>query len=238
MNVESDVDRRSFLRSAVMATSTALFVGAPQLAVAVEKKGDEKEGVEDVSPVEDLMREHGALRRILLIYDEAARRIQAKEDMNPDLLRQSAKLIHDFIESYHEKLEEEYVFPRLKKAHHLLATVDTLLAQHKAGRRVTEKILALSTRAKLDATDSHQLLTALIAFKRMYRPHAAREDTVVFPEFKKLVTPKEYDRLGERFENKEHQLFGKEGFEGVVAKIVNIEKAMGIHELAQYTPRP
>ena len=33
---------------------------------------------EDVSAVEDLMREHGVLRRILLVYEECLRRIETK----------------------------------------------------------------------------------------------------------------------------------------------------------------
>ena len=58
----------------------------------------------------------------------------------------------------------------------------------------------------------------------MYRPHEAREDTIVFPTFKKIVTPKEYEVLGDRFEYREHELFGKEGFEGVLVEIAAIEK--------------
>jgi len=40
---------------------------------------EKEEEDDDVSANEDLMREHGVLNRILLIYDEAGRRIQAKE---------------------------------------------------------------------------------------------------------------------------------------------------------------
>lgn len=238
MNVETEPGRRIFLRSLAIATSAALVAGVPLAALAGEKQGETGEGVEEVSPVEDLMREHGALNRILLIYDEAVRRIKEKERMNPELLKQSAKLVHDFIEGYHEKLEEEHVFPRLKKARHLVTTVDTLLAQHQAGRKLTEKIMALSTAAHFNnASDTGALSSALVAFNRMYRPHEAREDTVVFPEFKKLVTASEYSRLGDTFEKREHQLFGKEGFDGVVAKIAMIEKALGIHDLSEFTPR-
>ena len=37
----------------------------------------------EVSAPEDLMREHGVLNRILLIYDEGVRRLRAKEDLPP-----------------------------------------------------------------------------------------------------------------------------------------------------------
>jgi hypothetical protein len=71
----------------------------------------------------------------------------------------------------------------------------------------------------------------------MYLPHESREDTVLFPAFRKLVPGSEYDALGEEFENKEHQLFGEGGFESVVDKVAAIEKQLGIYDLAQFTPR-
>jgi hypothetical protein len=71
----------------------------------------------------------------------------------------------------------------------------------------------------------------------MYRPHEAREDTVLFPAFRSLVPDKEYKELGELFESREHQLFGKEGFEGQVERVGQIERRLGIYDLSQFTPK-
>jgi hypothetical protein len=43
--------------------------------------------------------------------------------------------------------------------------------------------------------------------------------------------------LGEDFEKKEDELFGDDGFEKVVAKVAEIEKKLGIYDLAQFTPK-
>jgi hypothetical protein len=51
----------------------------------------------------------------------------------------------------------------------------------------------------------------------MYRAHAASEDTIVFPGFKGSVGQHEYEALGEDFERIEHQKFGQDGFEKVLA---------------------
>lgn len=61
--------------------------------------------------------------------------------------------------------------------------VDTLQAQHKAGRDLTAQIRKLGATAtiKYVSTDSEKLSDALRAFLRMYRPHEAREDTFSFP---------------------------------------------------------
>ena len=76
---------------------------------------------------------------------------------------------------------------------------------------------------------------ALRAFIRLYRPHAAREDTVLFPAFRPLVGSREYAELGERFEDREHELFGTEGFEGTVMHVATIEQALGLYDLAHFT---
>ena len=48
---------------------------------------------------------------------------------------------------------------------------------------------------------------------------------MLFPAFRKIVSGHEYDSLGEDFEKKEHELFGEEGFEGMVDKVAGIESS-------------
>jgi hypothetical protein len=43
--------------------------------------------------------------------------------------------------------------------------------------------------------------------------------------------------LGEDFEKKEDELFGEDGFGKMVDKVAQIEKKLGIYELAQFTPK-
>jgi hemerythrin-like domain-containing protein len=196
-----------------------------------------KEEEEEVAPAEDLMREHGVLKRILLIYDHVRERIASKASFPPDAVSNSAKIIRSFIEDYHEKLEEDYLFPRFRKAGKLMDLVDTLETQHKAGRRVTEQVIALAAGGLKTDGQKQELASALRQFVRMYAPHEAREDTVLFPALHDVVSKQEYGALGEDFEKKEHQLFGKEGFEGIVERVAVIEKGLGIFDLRQFTPR-
>jgi hemerythrin-like domain-containing protein len=70
----------------------------------------------------------------------------------------------------------------------------------------------------------------------MYRPHAAREDTILFPQLHTLISKHEFEELGEKFEKLEHDLFGSKGFENTVAKIEAIEKELGTYELELFTP--
>ncbi len=113
--------------------------------ILAAQSGQKEEKGSEVAPAEDLMREHGLLNRILLIYEESGRRLSAaKPDMNIGLLKESAGIIKSFIEEYHEKLEEDHLFPRFKKAGKLVDLVDVLDKQHEAGRSVTKRILNLA----------------------------------------------------------------------------------------------
>lgn len=238
----SGYSRRQFL-TAGAATGTGLVfagvVGPVQAGtpLATAPKGKQPTP-EDISPPEDLMREHGVLNRILLIYDESVRRLCDKKELDAAALAGAAKIVRTFIEDYHAKLEEDHIFPRFEKAGVLTTLVKTLREQHDAGRRLTSRIMQLATLAGINDTDSRRRLAgSLRQFVRMYRPHEAREDTVLFPRIRGLMSPKQFDEMGDQFEDREHQLFGEHGFEDIVGRVASIEKTLGIEDLAQFTPK-
>lgn len=231
--------RREFLRKTSVVSAGLLAPVLTAVQQAPSKDDDKPKGDEGISPAEDLMREHGVLNRILLIYDQHLHLLAAKKTFDGSVLANAADIVRRFVEEYHEKLEEDFLFPRFRKAGKLVTLVDTLQAQHKAGRDLTAKIKELAGVATLKyvSTDSEKLADALRAFLRMYRPHEAREDTVLFPAFRTVVSAHEYDALGDDFEKKEDELFGEDGFFKVVDQVAELEKKLGIYDLAQFTPK-
>ncbi len=169
-------DRRQFLLSAGV-TMGGMIAFLP----AVVRADDKKEQTETpVGATEDLMREHGVLNRILLIYEEGLRRLHAKEDVPPEVLYHPAELVRKFVEDYHEKLEENFIFPIFEKHHKLTDLTQTLRRQHQAGRDVTDIVLPNAKGDRwTNADHRHDAVRALHAFIRMYRPHETREDTVL-----------------------------------------------------------
>ncbi|MEV5749530.1 hemerythrin domain-containing protein [Actinoallomurus sp. NPDC052308] len=230
--IESVWERRRLLRlSAVTAGGVLVSAGGARTAAVAAP-------AEEVPPTEDLMREHGVLKRILLIYQEAERRLRAGTRLPPEALHDSADIIRTFIEQYHEHLEERFVFPRLRKAGKLVGTVSVLTTQHDKGRILTRRILAGATAQGLaDARTRDRVIGAMRSFDRMYSPHEAREDTVVFPTFRDIMPAREFAEMGERFEDEEHRRFGAAGFTGVVDRVAGIEKELGIYDLSRFTPR-
>ena len=213
-------DRRAFLSLA----GTAALVACREAA----SPSSEHDEDDDVSATEDLMREHGVIRRVLVVYRECASRLRASASAPVgEGLQRAAALMRKFGEDYHEKqLEEGHIFPSLAKSA-VAATTQTLLAQHKRGREITDLVLS-STKSAIDPKNAESLARTLEAFTRMYEEHTAIEDTLIFPAWKKTLSKKQLDEMGEVFEGIEHQTFGKDGFEDAVAQIGELEKALGI----------
>jgi hemerythrin-like domain-containing protein len=230
--------RRTFLTNAA-GSGVLLLAGCAGSAAASHGSRHATQpgpGDEEISVAEDLMREHGVLDRLLLVYEAARAQLAASVQFQAEPLHRAADLVRRFIEEYHEKLEEDHLFPRFERAGRLSDLVSVLKTQHAAGRRVTAEVLERTSTAAAPL-DREGLSRVIDDFIRMYRPHAAREDTVLFPALRSIVSASELAELGERFEQIEHQRFGEAGFEGVVGEVAEIERSMGIHDLSQFTPQ-
>ena len=238
--IDFDKGRRRFVNAAGMVGAGLVLAGtSPRIVRAAERHRKDKE--KEVGAVEDLMREHGVIRRAILVYREAAVKLRAKPtDVDPDILRRTALLFRSFGEDYHEKkLEETHIFPTIKKAGGpAMAYVDILIAQHQRGREITDYVLAVTAKGAIGTGDAEPLARALDTVELMYEHHAAREDTIVFPAWKDALSAHQLGEIGEKFEEIEHQQFGKDGFEDAVAQIGRIEQALGIADISQFTAPP
>jgi hemerythrin-like domain-containing protein len=230
--MDAETTRRGFLRSTGALAAPLLLAGC---ASTGGKKDDTRPP--DVSPVERLMREHGVLERILLIYEEGARRLDGGGDPKPAVIGRSARIIRRFFEECHERLEEDLVFPLFEKAEKLEDLLRVLRKQHVAGRELTATIEKLAADGARSTESASALAAKLRAFSRMFRPHEAREDTVVFPALRDLLTAREWGELGDKLEEKGRALFGKDGFGSVVVEVEALEHEYGIDDLSKLTGR-
>lgn len=226
-------------RRQVLRLGAGLVAGTTVAAMAA--CGGAESGSKEVLAVEDMMREHGVLRRALLVYAEAAARLRSGQGAVPaDALAQTAALFHSFGEDYHErKLEEAFVFPAVAKAGGPAAALPAVLkTQHDRGREITDYITAVTRGGTIASASSGPLAQTLDSFVRMYQHHAALEDTLVFPAWKATMSSHQYEELSDRFEDLEKQMFGKDGFADAVTRIGQIERAFGLDDPARLTPPP
>jgi hemerythrin-like domain-containing protein len=217
------------LKNSVSVIERRSVLGGLSLATGALLSGCAGHDQVEVSPGEDLMQEHGVVERILLIYDEAARRIENTEAVDLGAVAAACKVVGRFVQDYHERQEEDFVFPKLRAAGKQTGLVGVLLRQHQHGRELSADILR-----RCASGGGSDLALTLRRFSAMYRPHAAREDTVLFPAFRELLGNHAYRELGEKFEDNEHSRFGEHGFENTVAEVARLEAALGIADLARF----
>lgn len=232
-----DWNRRKMLQRAAAGSVLAI---SPMSIIGMEALDSAKKEEQEVTATEDLMREHGVIRRALLVYAEMAPKIrQNAASVDGDALRKTADLFRKFGEDYHERmLEEEHIFPAVRKMNKQLAHyADLLIEQHGRGREITDYILAVTRDGKISTGHAEPLARVFEGLVRMYENHAAREDTIIFPAWKKNYSNKQLDELGEKFEEIEQRTFGKDGFDDAEHTITGIEASLGLSELAQFTPK-
>ena len=84
--------RRQWLVGLSTLGAGAILLGCKKTATSESKEGTEAK----VTATEDLMREHGILRRALLVYQETATRLNRGALLPPEPLQKTAKLFRDF----------------------------------------------------------------------------------------------------------------------------------------------
>jgi len=231
------VNQHDFNRRQVLLTGAGLAACALPSAAQDEKKKNSKEP--EVTATEDLMREHGVIRRALLVYHETVPLLRAKAaSVDPAALYKTAQLFRRFGEDYHERmLEETHIFPMVRKLGGRAGKYpDVLEAQHRRGREITDYILGATKGGKIDAAHSEPLAQAMEGLVHMYQHHAAREDTIVFPAWKGTMSAKQLDEISDKFEEIEHREFGKDGFEDAEKTVDGIEGRLGLSDISRFTP--
>lgn len=217
-----------------------IFIGTIVISMvccAAEKKSSlSVPGHAHETAVEDLAGEHGIVERLLLIYEEMQHRLESHTTFSPRDLFLTADMMQRFVEQYHEKVEEEYVFPVFEEKHVADTLASELRKQHEVGRSITKKLLRFGKYSAWNRNQARVVKKLLSEFVKMYRVHISREDTEIFPEFRKLVSKEEYERLSKLFDDLEEELFGKHAYKKFLSQIEVIEKRLGIFDIAAVTP--
>jgi len=222
-------------------TRRKFLVRSGMLLAAAGLSACSREPEKETKPIpatEDLMREHGVMRRIMLVYDDLVRRLTQGEEVPLQALTEANYIVRTYMQDHHEINEQFQVFNRFSQAGKMVELVATLYQQHLAGRKLLDKIKILSTEETLkNPSERSKMAESLTTLNQLYRHHAAWEDTVLFPAFRPVISPQDFAALSETFAKQEQKLFGREGYEKIVGQVADLEKMLGIHDLQHYTPK-
>jgi hemerythrin-like domain-containing protein len=228
------VSSSRFSRRDALVGAAGLLIGGGATEAAHALTGSNTTAKRAASPGEELMTEHGVLKRILLSYRAAGDQLAQGKTPPATAVTDAAQIVSDYIESFHEGLEEAYVFPRVRAQQPDLIT--TLLVQHDRGRHLTASILKLSAADLRPAATRDALATAMGLFVRMYEPHEAWEDTVVYPALRQSTPQHTLDELAERFAELENKQYGDAALAQLLQRVQGIEEQLDIGNLADFTP--
>lgn len=229
-------DRRKLLLAGAVLSLPGFVLDDAGAGASPKDKDAAKE-----SANEDLMREHGVLRRALLAYGAIAQRLRIDPRSVPsDALLRTAQVFRTFGEDYHERrIEEAFIFPAVRKLKLPVARYpDVLQQQHERGRALNDRLIEIARTGRFGDAEAPRIADALEGFALMYEHHAAREDTEVFAAWKASIPPQQYAEMGERFETIEREQLGHDGFDDALAQIARVETQLGMPELGRFTIEP
>ncbi len=106
-------------------------------------------------------------------------------------------------------MEEHYIFETLLNKNHHVELVLELWKQHKLGRLLTTKIIEMSD--DINVNNKNEVIEVITLFINMYRYHETKEDTIIFQEFKNILSIEKYREIGEIIREKELEILGKMG---------------------------
>lgn len=189
-----------------------------------------------LAPTEALGRGHALLGRILMIYDEIATRLEGGAPFPPEALAGAAGVIESYYQATQIAVEETLIFPRLERSPSAAPLLPVLRCQHAAGRRMTAEIGRGARPGALGTQRERlELATALRAYARMMRAHAAREETALFPLLSDLLPRRDLAALAGAIAGRG---LGAAELAAAVERVDAVERMLGVESLAGYTAGP
>ena len=79
--------------------------------------------------------------------------------------------------------------------------------------------------------------TLLRAYVRMLRAHEARETTVLIPQMREVMNATAFSELYDAIAQKETDILGSDGLYATIDELTDLESALEIRALEQFTAR-
>jgi hemerythrin-like domain-containing protein len=214
-----------------------LIGGSFVLASLPQPPGGSGEESPLVSPMEILSRGHAIMERLMIAMESIVARLIDDPGTDVFPLNHAAVAIKEFGAAHHMADEERYLFPKLREAGVMERLIGTLEVQHDRARSITDRLITLTCTGHIDDIGQRNEIAELcMGFIVMYRAHAAREETVLFPAFYEVATENYVDNIGMRMRDEERTLMGDPGLRKLMDNLHRIEAKAGTAELARFTP--
>lgn len=187
------------------------------------------------TPAENLTAQHGAVGRLLLVFQDVAKQMQGGQQVDTKPLHNATQIIQTAVVQLHAPLEEQFIYPRLEQSGPHAQTIKALREQHAAIREINTMLMQTTQSGRI--SDPKQTAQTLNDLARMVSAHVAREHSEIFPAFRMMMPASQYMELGEQFHQREQAALGGQGLAQILTQVASIEANFGMKDLAQFTAR-
>lgn len=164
-----------------------------------------------MTPTEDLINEHKAIKIMLSIMGKIAEDIKANKEFYIKDVEQIVDFLQTFADKCHHGKEETSLFPALVLAGipKENGPIGVMLHEHTLGRGYIKEISNGVENCKIDKTCSGELIAAnLTNYVNLLQNHIHKEENVLFPMANKTLSEQKQKEISEQFEKIEEEVVG------------------------------
>jgi hemerythrin-like domain-containing protein len=158
------------------------------------------------APTEQLKAEHEKILIFLGILQRICAELEAKEDINPLYLGQVIEFMKIFVDKFHHRKEEDFLFPAMRKAgvRREPGPIGELMVDHIKGRSLARNMnLAVERYRKYDLGAPVRFVESAKSYISLMIEHIQKEDEIYFPMAEKALSEMQKKELLESFEELE-----------------------------------
>jgi len=174
-------------------------------------------------PIAILMEEHRVIERAIRLLQKVVERIDAGRDVEASVLADLVDFIRNFADRCHHAKEEKILFQTFAEKGIPVegGPIGVMLFEHEEGRRAARAMAEAASKIKDgDLSKSKDFSENAKNYAQLLTQHIYKEDNILYPMGRRLLSEEEKEELIRRFEVVERKEIG----EGVHEKYINLLK--------------
>jgi len=162
-----------------------------------------------MKPTEELKNEHRVIERMLGIVSRACDRLDAGQEVDPELFIGAADFFRNFADRCHHSKEEKLLFGKMMARGMSGETgpIAVMLREHEDGRAHVRRMAELSGK-RLDRRVRKELIEHARGYVELLSAHIHKEDDILYPMADQLLSEADQRELERGFEDVEEKVMG------------------------------
>jgi hemerythrin-like domain-containing protein len=164
-----------------------------------------------MTPTEDLIKEHEAIKVMLGIMSKIAENLKANKALDAGDMEKIVDFLKTFADKCHHGKEENALFPELVLAGMPKENgpIAVMLHEHVIGRQHIKEMDTYLAEYKTGDSDSGELLAAsLYNYVNLLENHINKEENVLFPMADNILNEQKQNDIFKQFEKIEKEVVG------------------------------